>query len=81
MKAQNNELKGMTTELLGYFQKAKAAVRASKPLPPPADKELSSVSPVISPAMVASGSSDAPPPPANPDPEDATVALDNLFAD
>ena len=77
VKAQNAEIKTMATDLLGYFQKAKSAVRAAKATAKEGDKsvdkELSTPPPEIS-AAVASGSSDA----AQNQDQDA---VDNLFAD
>ena len=85
VKTQNTEIKSMATDLLGYFQKAKSAVRAAK-VATEVDKEgdtfadhtakdLSTPPPEIS-AAVASGSSDAPP--VIPDP---AAVVENAFAD
>ena len=76
-----NEVKAQNTELLGYLQKAKCAVRAAKAtakegdkfIAQVADKELSTPPPEIS-AAVASGSSDAAQ-------NQEQAAVDDLFAD
>ncbi|KAL1823246.1 hypothetical protein ACET3Z_010024 [Daucus carota] len=81
VKTQNTEIKSMATDLLGYFQKAKSAVRAAKEASG-VDKEADqtaakdSSNPQISSPAIASGSSDVPPP-VNQD----QAAVDDLFAD
>ena len=82
IKAQNAEIKTMATDLLGYFQKAKAVVRAArvatesdKEVDQHAAKELSTPPPETSTAL-GLGSSDAPP--VNPDQADV---VENVFAD